>query len=103
MMTTMGYKPGAEEIAAAGMNPNQAQAFMDYYAAQNTPSSNGNWNPDPGEITYGDIYAEAINMMEDGESYTDVATMVMAAGKEGYISADQKNKILDDAWNSRKK
>jgi hypothetical protein len=42
-------------------------------------------------------------MMEDGESYTDVATMVMAAGKEGYISADQKNKILDDAWNSRKK
>lgn len=103
MMTTMGYKPSPEEIAAAGMNPDQAQAFMDYYQQQNAPSGGGTRNPNPGKITYGDIYAEALNMMEDGEDYTDVATMVMAAGKEGYITPDQKNKILDEAWNSRKK
>lgn len=102
MMTTMGYQPSPEEIAAAGMTPNQAQTFMDYYQQQNAPSG-GTRYTGSGKITYGDIYAEALNMMEDGEDYTDVATMVMAAGKEGYITPDQKNKILDEAWNSRKK
>ena len=104
MMTSMGYKPSAEEIAAAGMTSKQAELFQKYYANTHKKSSGGGSGKDSsGNITYGDIYAEALNMMEDGESYTDVATMVMAAGKEGYLTADQKNKILDEAWNSRKK
>lgn len=37
MMTGMGYSPTAEELAAAGMSQNQAQAFLDYYKAQTTP------------------------------------------------------------------
>ena len=104
MMTSMGYKPSAEEIAAAGMTSKQAELFQKYYANTHKKSSgDGSSKDSSGNITYGDIYAEALNMMEDGESYTDVATMVMAAGKEGYLTADQKNKILDEAWNSRKK
>ena len=39
LMTSVGYTPSSQELAAAGMNDAQAQAFLDYYKQQNTPKN----------------------------------------------------------------
>jgi hypothetical protein len=95
MMSTMGYKPSAEEIAAAGMNPNQAQAFMDYYAAQNQPSYTAPaTDPAP---TYSEIYEEAMEAMRNGEGLSAVAELTISAKNAGLISAEEKTRITNDA------
>ena len=104
MMTSMGYKPSEQEILAAGMTPEQAGAFMNYYDAQNKPKSYS--GPKEEEFvapTYDEILSTAKANIASGEKqYTDVYQVVDAAAKEGYITEAEKSTMLKDIYSAVK-
>lgn len=94
MMTTMGYQPSAQEVANAGLTGDQAQAFMDYYAAQNAPkSSRVPGNP----VGYDSLVKNTTDAIKNGSLlYTEASTLLEAAAKEGVITESQKQSALND-------
>jgi hypothetical protein len=105
MMTTMGYQPSAQEIANAGLTGDQAQAFMDYYAAQNQPSGGYYVQQDDEDeydltgLTAEDIFANTAEAVRNGTvKYTDAYQVIDAANKEGYITDEQRSAYLKDIY-----
>jgi hypothetical protein len=105
MMTTMGYQPSAQEIANAGLTGDQAQAFMDYYAAQNQPSGGYYVQQDDEDeydltgLTPEDIFANTAEAVRNGTvKYTDAYQVIDAANKEGYITDEQRSAYLKDIY-----
>lgn len=100
MMTTMGYQPSAQEIANAGLTGEQAQAFMDYYAAQNQPSGGYYAQPDAWTAPSAeDILTNTMAAVRDGTyKYTDAYQVIDAANKEGYITDEQRSAYLKDIY-----
>lgn len=89
MMTTLGYQPSADEVAAAGMSEAQAQSFMDYYTKQNTPSYSGQGK---GVVPVAPLTAEEIQEIED------TANVYAHYGEEalmGYLEYKIANENLD--------
>ena len=100
MMGTMGYKPTAEEFAAAGLNTAQANAFLNYYGNLNKKSSVGDRrvNTEP-TVTYDDLMSLATQNIQNGSmQYTDVYKTFEAAAKEGVITEDQRKAAMKDIY-----
>lgn len=100
MMTTMGYKPSPEEIAAAGMNPNQAQAFMDYYQQQN--GGPGRPETPDSKITAEDVKNAALGMVGAYVGDSEVASYLHQAVSEGAITEEERKQIQQVADAARK-
>ena len=99
MMTSMGYKPSAEEIAAAGMTSKQAELFQKYYANTHKKSSGGGTKPITPTPTYNDIYEEAMSAMRNGEGLSAVTDLTVSAVKAGVLTQEQRSKITNAALN----
>lgn len=99
MMGTMGYKPTAEEFAAAGLNTAQANAFLNYYGNLNKKSSNGSRvNTEP-TASYDDLVSLATQNIQNGSmKYTDVYNTFDAAVKEGVITEEQRSTAMKDIY-----
>ena len=82
MMTGMGYSPTTEELAAAGMSQNQAQAFLDYYKAQTTP-----------QYSYGDPAVPAPLAGDELEEIQSTATVYAQYGEDSL--ANYLNYMVD--------
>jgi hypothetical protein len=104
MMTTMGYKPGAQEIANAGLTDEQAQAFMDYYAAQNEPKYYGVVPPSTSNPTYEELMDLATTNLSNGSmKYTEVYNTFEEAQKAGVITEEQRKAAMKDLYQVVKK
>ena len=99
MMTSMGYKPSAEEISAAGMTSKQAELFQKYYANTHKKSSGGGTKPTTPTPTYNDIYEEAMSAMRNGEGLSAVTDLTVSAVKAGVLTQEQRSKITNAALN----
>lgn len=92
MMTSMGYKPSEQEILAAGMTPEQAGAFMNYYDAQNKKSSGGTKS----DFDYDSVVTNITGAIKNGSVlYTEASAALDAAAKEGKITESQKQSALN--------
>ena len=104
MMTTMGYKPGAQEIANAGLTDEQAQAFMDYYAAQNEPKYYGVAPANTSNPTYEELMDLATTNLSNGSmKYTEVYNTFDEAQKAGVITEEQRKAAMKDLYQVVKK
>lgn len=92
MMTSMGYKPSAQEIANAGLTDAQAQAFMDYYAAQSAPKYYG---PTDSDFTYEEISENYWVDKSLGMSQRELDQTLKAAVADGYITQKQATEIRE--------
>jgi len=101
MMTTLGYQPSAEEIAAAGLTEAQAQAFMNYYAKQNSPRGiryitvAPDAQPSQPQANYSQISSDVMNSLQNGASRKEIADYLQAAKKDGSITDTQYQTIMD--------
>ena len=93
MMGTMGYKPTAEEFAAAGLNTAQANAFLNYYGKK---KSSGGSSSSSGYSTFAE---EAMNEIKSGGSVTDVHKTINLAVQEGAITQKQANELRQEIYN----
>jgi hypothetical protein len=99
MMTSMGYKPSAEEIAAAGMTSKQAELFQKYYANTHKKSSGGSRGNTEPTATYDDLMSLATQNIQNGSmKYTDVYNTFDAAVKEGVITEEQRSTAMKDIY-----
>lgn len=100
MMTTLGYKPTAEELAAAGMSQAQAKSYINYYAKKNKKSSGGGDSRTPAQtVTYDQLYSDAVAAINNGsKQYTDVYKVFDAAAKEGVITEAERQAAMKDIY-----
>ena len=99
MMTTFGYEPTAEELAAAGISPEMATAILNTYNEQNTEkkAKNPQANPagDTGEkLSYGEIKAKYLAIRDAGNQ-RDADEWLKLAVEDGWITMDQATEIRD--------
>ena len=77
LITSTGYTPTAQELAAADMTESQAQAFRKYYTAQNTPkyTAGGKGGQDNAQTPYVDLKSL------DYDGYNDLQTHLVGIYK----------------------
>ena len=93
MMGTMGYKPTAEEFAAAGLNTAQANAFLNYYGKKKSSGGGRSSNT----VSYKTLVTNTTDAIKNGSLlYTEASTLLEAAVKEGVITESQKQSALND-------
>ena len=93
LITTMGYQPTEQELVNAGMSPEQAQAYMNYYEQNNRSSSSSSRrssNP-----TYEDIMSRYDADEANGMSQRQLDDQLEAAINSGYITPVQAEEIRD--------
>lgn len=90
LITTSGYTPGAEELAAAGMSKAQADSFAKYYQQQTTPvvtgSTEGNELLSVSEWNSIDNRCKELIALEDKDGLKDYLSGLY---NRGYISKDE--------------
>lgn len=84
LMSTLGYTPTAEELAAAGMSDAEAQLYMDYY--KSSASSSGT------KKISSTILKDINNAVASGQKFTDVINYYLAAG---YLDNNQALTMYD--------
>lgn len=77
LITTTGYKPTAEELAAAGMTEEQAKAWLRYYEGTVRSSGGGGGNPKPAPKPIEETEEDSVGQ---GDSLTDLLDDIMATG-----------------------
>lgn len=93
MMGTMGYKPTAEEFAAAGLNTAQANAFLNYYGKKKSSGGGGSNKT----VSYKTLVTNTTDAIKNGSLlYTEASALLEAAAKEGVITESQKQSALND-------
>lgn len=116
LITSVGYTPTADELMAAGMSKEQAQAYANYYAQQNAPKSSGGGggggnnntstkkitptNADVKEAIGKPVEEEPYNIESDlnhfisqGASKSEINTFLREALKSGAITTAQYNAL----------
>lgn len=99
MMTTFGYEPTPEELAAVGMTTEQGQVFMDYYNAQHPDGSSR--SPSGPTETYdpNEILESTKDAVRNGTyTYTEAWNVIDAAHREGYITDAQRSAFLQEIY-----
>lgn len=115
LITTTGYKPTAEELAAAGMTEAQAQALLNYYnenkpattsssggsggggssGSGSKPAVNSTPTPDPEPEPEFDIEAELNTLISNGASKSEINNYLRQALKSGVITQEEYNAYKD--------
>ena len=104
MITTLGYKPTADELANAGMSDEQYKAYYKYYKKLNPSSSGGGGGggtrrssekPDGIDLSESEaaIDADIATMKQNGMSDHEVVGYLSGALQSGQISQNKANEL----------
>lgn len=94
-LAQIGYKPTAEDIAAAGMSEAEAMAYYDYLKPQPVTYSSGGGSSSPSRSILNTVLSQSLTEREAGE-------LIYSEGKKEGLDDSQMMEIYDE-WKSRAK
>ena len=96
MMTTMGYVPTAEELAAAGMSEQHKQAYLNYYNAMVPTGGRGGGKKKDDEEpdAYDAAWEEARGRIDRGASVEDVNGEIAQKVARGELDRETARRLI---------